>query len=66
MRNCLLVAYGEEGSEGIALAGRVALNRKECLDEFWGVGDKGLGVLIDRCNCPNSILPYISVSMIQT
>lgn len=59
------MAYGEEGGEGITLASMVILDGKECFDEFRGVGDKGLGVLVDRCDCPNSILPYICVSMVQ-
>lgn len=60
MANC------EEGSKGIAPGGIVGLSVKECFDEFRCIGDKGLEMLIDGCNCPNRTLPYISVTIIQT
>ena len=59
------MADGHESGEGIALAGAISLRLEEGLNKFWSIRDERLGVLIDRSDSPNCILPYVGVTVFQ-
>lgn len=53
-------------SKGVPLACGIALSFQESRNQVCGVGDKSLGVLVNRCNSEDSVLPDIGMAVLKT
>lgn len=62
---CLLMADTDERSEGVSLAGVIALRLEEGGDEIGSIGDEGLRMLVDGGHGKDGVLPNIGMTMLE-
>lgn len=60
-----VVVDARESGECVPLAGGVGLGLEEGTDELGGIGDKGGGVLEDRCDGEDCILANVGVAVLK-